>query len=245
MHCDHWTYYLCILFIRACKTARTSAVLCGENVGRKETDNNGINRCIITVVWDSGGPKMDKTSGRMASSVENVRVNWSNRDLRGSTLVGDKHESNTECIHSVFACWSADKLSDCFFLLLGVVVVDRNNLLRRSVIVSFSRGGLFVEPEIDWYDCCWGSCCCNCDWSELCASGSVPAAPSFPELSFFQSPTLSIQMKNFDSQIKNIIIECGIFHWRTEISAKSVRRLTKHHFEKETKKSNEGTESKF
>lgn len=59
----------------ACKTARTSAVFCGENVGRNETDNNGANRCINTVPCDSGGPKMDKTSGKTASSVENVRVN--------------------------------------------------------------------------------------------------------------------------------------------------------------------------
>lgn len=59
----------------ACKTARTSAVFCGENVGRNETESNGANRCIKTVPCDSGGPKMDKTSGKTASSVENVRVN--------------------------------------------------------------------------------------------------------------------------------------------------------------------------
>lgn len=166
----------------AWRTARTSAVFCGENVGRNGTDNNGANLCIRTVPWVSAGPKIDKTSGKMASSVENVRVNWSNRDFLGSTFVGDKHESNTDLI--VEACWSAVKLSDCFFLLFGVLLVARKSLLRRSVIDSFSRGGLFVA----FVGCCCGCCCGCCDGSEFWASGSVPAAPSLPELSFFQSP---------------------------------------------------------
>lgn len=35
------TYYFCILFIKACKTALTSAVFCVPKVGRKIDDNNG------------------------------------------------------------------------------------------------------------------------------------------------------------------------------------------------------------
>lgn len=178
-------------------------------MGRNETDSNGVNRCISIVLCDSGGPKIDKTSGKTASSVENVRVSWSRSDLRGSTFVGDKHESNTDL--SVVACWSAVKLSDCFFLLFGVLLVARKSLLRRSVD-SFSRGGLFVAFAVVCCCCCCCCvccvcCCCCCCWcidgSEFCASGSVPAAPSFPELSFFQSP-FSIHFKNTHQKTKQI-----------------------------------------
>lgn len=167
-------YYFWILFMSACKTALISAVLCGVNVVRNDVVNKGANRWPTTPPCGSGGPIIATVSGNIASSVENVRVNWSSRDLRGSTLVGDKHESNTDfrgCCE-----WSADKLSDCFFLPDGVELVARNNLLRRSVLASFSRGGLLVAAG----------------GSEFGASGSVlQAAPSLPELSFFHSSPLS------------------------------------------------------
>lgn len=166
-----FTYYFWILFINACNTALTSAVLCGWNIGRKAAANRGANRCDKSPECGSGGPTIVRTSGKTVSSVENVLVTWSSNDFRGSTLVGDKHDSNTDF-------GSADKLSDCFFLptLLGVLLDARNNLFRRSINVggSFSRGGLPVF---------WGS-----EW----ASGSVfPVRSSLPELSFFQSLALS------------------------------------------------------
>lgn len=170
-----YTHYFWILLMSACKTARISAVLWDANVGRNDVFSSGAKRWPMTPPCGSGGPIIDTTSGSTASSVENVRVNWSSNDLRGSTLVGDRHESNTDL--SGCCDWSADKLSDCFFLPAGVeVVVARNNLLRRSLIASFSRGGLLVVAG----------------GSELAASGSVlPAAPSLPELSFFQSKPFS------------------------------------------------------
>lgn len=171
-------------------------MLCGEKMGRNVAANSGAKRCVRKPENGSGGPTMANTSGRMASSVENVRVNWSSNDLRGSTFVGDKHVSNTD-----FG-GSADKLNDCFFLpldiiacadtfelavvdelmpaaaaaLLGVLLTARNNFDRRS-FASLSRGGLPVLVFI-----------CG---SELGASGSV-CAFSLPELSFRHSePPLS------------------------------------------------------
>lgn len=180
----------------ACNTARTSAVFCGKNVGRNEFDRSGASLCIIMPPCGSGGPNTETTSGKTASSVENVRVNWSNSDFLGSTLVGDKQESNTDL--SDVCCWSAVKLRDCFFLPPGVELVARNSLLRRSVADSFSRGGLFVIPEL--LDCCcciWDCCTCCCCVSELWASASVlPAPASLPELSFFQSRHLSMKSRN-------------------------------------------------
>lgn len=149
-------------------------MLCGEKIGRNVVANSGASLCVRKPENGSGGPTIATTSGKTASSVENVRVNWSNRDLRGSTFVGDKHESNTD-----FG-GSADKLSVCFFLpalLLGALLAARNNLLRRSLadVCSFSpRGGLPVFV-------------CG---SEFGASGSVFTF-SFPELSFFHSEPLS------------------------------------------------------
>lgn len=135
---------------------------------------------------------MDTTSGNTASSVENVRVNWSNNDFRGSTFVGDKQVSNTDFDGS------ADRVRDCFFLppLLGVLLVARNNLLRRSLTedASLSRGGLPVLF------------CCG---SELGASGSV-CAFSLPELSFFHSEPLSVFQRvgifNFLLHIKFLLV---------------------------------------
>lgn len=168
-------------------------MLCGENIGRNVVANSGARRCVKKPECGSGGPTIDTTSGSTASSVENVRINWSSNDLRGSTLVGDRHASNTDL------GGSADRLSDClvFLLVLGVPLADRNSLLRRSlaagatttaagvdtvaVAVSFSRGGLPV----------FGG-------SEFGASGSVltvPPVPSLPELSFFHSVALSARRK--------------------------------------------------
>lgn len=183
------TYYFWILFINACNTAFTSAVLCGENIGRNVVANNGAKRCVKKPECGSGGPTIDTTSGSTASSVANVLINWSSNDFLGSTFVGDRHASNTD-----FG-GSADKLKDCFvfLLVLGVPLAERNNLLRRSfetvavvcagvdtvvVAISFSRGGLPV----------YGG-------SEFGASGSVltvPPPPSLPELSFFHSVALSV-----------------------------------------------------
>lgn len=137
--------------------------------------NNGASLCVRKPENGSGGPTMDTTSGKTASSVEKVRVSWSNNDFRGSTFVGDRHVSNTDLDGS------ADSVSDCFFLppLLGVLLVARNNLLRRSLteVASLSRGGLPVLF------------CCG---SELGASGSVCALFSLPELSPFHSVPLSV-----------------------------------------------------
>lgn len=170
-----FTYYFWILFINACSTAFTSAVLCGWNIGRNAAANSGANRCDKSPECGSGGPTIVRTSGKTVSSVENVRVTWSSSDFRGSTFVGDRHDSNTDF-------GSADKLSDCFFLptLLGVLLDARNSLFRRSINVGgsfsrFSRGGLPVF--------------CGSE----CASGSVfPVRSSLPELSFFQSLALSV-----------------------------------------------------
>lgn len=154
------TYYFWILFISACRTARTSAVFCGENVGRKAANINGDKRCMSRPPCGSGGPSMETMSGKIASSVENVRVNWSNSDFLGSTFVGDKHESNTDL--NVVDSWSDVRHSDCFFFPVDIALVEeRNNLLRRSLAASFSRGGLFVT--FDWW-------CCA---SEFKPSGSV------------------------------------------------------------------------
>lgn len=182
----------------ACKTARISAVFCGENVGRKDIESKGANRCVIMPPpCGSGGPIIVTTSGKTASSVENVRNNCSKRDLRGSTFVGDRHESNTDfngcCISA--DCCSADKLSDCFFLLLGVLLVARKSLFRRSTIGSFSRGGLLVADATVAFTV---ETCCG---SEYCPSGSVlPAAPSLPELSFFQSRLFSTSIRKEQMQ---------------------------------------------
>lgn len=156
-------------------TALTSAVLCGEKIGRKAAARMGANRCVRKPDIGSGGPTIDRTSGRTASSVENVRVNWSSSDLRGSTLVGDRHASRADLVGS------ADRLSVCFFLptLTGVLLATRNNLWRRSAVSFSPRGGLFVLPGL-----------LVIGESELGASGSVWAF-SLPELSFRQSPPLS------------------------------------------------------
>lgn len=99
----------------------------------------------MLLLYASGGLIIVTTSGRICSSIENTRVNCSSKDFRGSTLVGDKHVSNTDL-------GSDDKLNDCFFFVLGVLLDVRNNRLRFSVdvtdavllLISFSRGGLPV-----------------------------------------------------------------------------------------------------
>lgn len=153
------TYYFCILFIKACKTAFTSAVFCVPKVGLRIDDNNGAILEASDPTWCSGGPTSVITSGKIDSSVANVLDNWSRRLLRGSVFVGDKQVSNIDFGSDV-------RLNECFFLPLGVLLDARNNLFRFST-VSFSRGGLPVF--------------CG---SEFGASGSVlPAPPSLPELS--------------------------------------------------------------
>lgn len=157
--------------------AFTSAVLFGENVGRKVFDMSDTSLGVKEeLLVPSGGPMMVTTSGSSDSSVVNVRDSCSSSDLRGSTFVGDKHVSSGEALG-----WSppvVEKLSDCFcFLaLFGVLLLVRNRRFFFSTAVgSFSFGGLPVF--------------CGSDDS---ASGSVlPAPPSFPELSFFQSPERS------------------------------------------------------
>lgn len=165
--------------MRACVIAFTSAVLLGEKVGRNVDDMSDTSRGVREeLLLASGGPIIVTTSGSWDSSVVKMRDSCSRSDLRGSTFVGERQVSRD------VLGWSPDeKLRDCFcFLaLLGVLLLVRNKRFFFSTVVcSFSFGGLPVF--------------CGSDDN---ASGSVlPAPPSLPELSFFQSPERSNSNRN-------------------------------------------------
>lgn len=129
----------------------------------------------------SGGPTIATTSGRTVSSiVANMRLSCSKSDLRGSTFVGERHDSSVLIFGG-----SVVKLNDCFFFALAGVLLDVRKMvfLLSPDDIGKSFGGL-----VFCICCCCSCCCCCCCWpSEFVPpiSGSVfPAVPpSFPLLS--------------------------------------------------------------
>lgn len=147
-----------------CKMALISAVLWAWNMGARMFVERIVMSRWMNKFPGSDGPMIETTSGRVVSSVANVRLSCSKRDFLGSTLVGDKHASRGADLGSLV------KLSDCFFFvaLAGVLLEVRKIVFRLSPDAwAKSLGGLVLT--------------CG---SELGASGSVFwAVPSFPLLS--------------------------------------------------------------
>lgn len=206
------TYYFWILCINAVNMALISAVFCGENVTLNVLDNRSLIFGDDIPPWGSCGPTRTTTSGNMLISMLNVFANWSSSVLRGSTFVGERQASSADfiggicddnCCSCCSVCWSLLlvilKLSDCFFLLLGVLLDVRKRRDRRSPPPSLapeSFGGLLAAI-----------------WSAkgvFGMSGSVDGAPSLPELSFFHSPLRSKKITRYLFSRISLTFEQGV-----------------------------------